>query len=135
MQINSMVNQAQASVPSTTVLVVEDEFLIRMLVSDHLRETGYTVVEACSGDEAITMLKSGVPVDLVFTDVRMPGQIDGLGLLAYVRRTRPGTPVVMTSGHLASALALAGGAVGFLPKPCGLDSIAEAISTAIRQTP
>lgn len=113
--------------------MVEDEFLIRTVVSDHLRETGFSVVEACNGDEAITILKSGIMIDLVFTDVRMPGTTDGLGLLAYVKQTRPCVPVVMTSGHLPPGLALAGGATQFLSKPCRLDAIAEAINSAILQ--
>lgn len=133
MQLNAMMNQKVASAISATVLVVEDEFLIRMIVADHLRETGFTVVEACNGDEAITILKSGVPFDLVFTDVRMPGSTDGLGLLAYVKSTQPELPVVMTSGHLAPGLALSGGATQFLSKPCDLDTITEALSAAILQ--
>ena len=133
MQINYAMNETEASASCTKVLVVEDEFLIRMLIADHLRETGFNVIEACNGDEAITILQSGITVDLVFTDVRMPGTTDGLGLLAYVRRTQPGVPVVMTSGHLLPGLALAGGATRFLSKPCGLDTITEAISTAILQ--
>ena len=112
------------------VLVVEDEFLIRMIVSDYLREIGFTVVEACSGDEAVAVLRSGVLFDVVFTDVRMPGSTDGLALLAYVRATQPDLPVVVTSGHLLPALALAGGAVEFLAKPCGLEQVAEALCAA-----
>lgn len=131
MQLNSMMNQAMEPAIATRVLVVEDEFLIRMIVADHLRETGFTVVEACSGDEAITILKSGVLIDLVFTDVRMPGATDGLALLAYVKRTQPDTPVVITSGHLAPGLALSGGATQFLSKPCDLDSITQALNAAI----
>lgn len=133
MQTNTAMNDPEASASCTRVLVVEDEFLIRMLVADHLRETGFNVIEACNGDEAITILKSGIMVDLVFTDVRMPGTTDGLGLLAFVKRTRPSLPVVMTSGHLPPGLALAGGATRFLSKPCGLDTITDAISTAILQ--
>ncbi|WP_309627310.1 response regulator [Brevundimonas sp.] len=119
---------------SPRVLVVEDEFLIRMLVADHLRDAGFTVVEAFNGDEAIAILTSGVPIDLVFTDVRMPGAADGLELLAFVKRTRPGLPVLMTSGHLEPELAYAGGAQRFLSKPCDPDLIVNAIQAAL-ETP
>ena len=133
MQINSVTNRSMTTALCTRVLVVEDEFLIRMLVSDHLREMGYNVVEACNGDEAVTVLKSGILIDLVYTDVRMPGATDGLALLAFVKRTQPDTPVVMTSGHLSPGLALAGGASHFLSKPCDLDSITAAIDEALLQ--
>lgn len=113
------------------VLVAEDEFLIRMLVSDHLREAGFTVVEAFNGDEAIVILETGAPFDLVFTDVRMPGAADGMALLSFMTRTRPGVPVVMTSGHLEPALAYAEGARRFLAKPSDPEVIEAAIRAAL----
>lgn len=131
MQTNMIQNEGVAPATPIRVLVVEDEFLIRMIASDHLREVGFTVVEACSGDEAIAILKSGVSIDLVFTDVRMPGATDGLSLLAYVKATQPGLPVVVTSGHLPPAQALTNGAAGFLSKPCGLDVMTEALQSAV----
>lgn len=99
------------------LLVVEDELLIRMLVADVLRDAGYDVIEAISGDEALEILKAGVVVDLVLTDVRMPGSTDGLALLAFVRQNLAKLPVILTSGHLAPEIALAEGAVKFLAKP------------------
>ena len=69
------------------ILVVEDELLIRLIVSDELRDAGYDVIEAFNADEALTVLRSLVRVDLVISDVRMPGSLDGLGLLAEVRAT------------------------------------------------
>lgn len=132
MQPNSTPDPGSGLSPSRKVLVVEDEFLIRILVSDHLRELGLTVVEACNGDEAIAILKSGTAIDLVFTDVRMPGASDGIDLLAYIKSTQPEMPVVVTSGHLEPGLAYAAGAAGFLGKPCDLDTITEALDTALR---
>lgn len=114
------------------VLIVEDEFLIRMLIADHLREIGYTVIEAFNGDEAIAILKTGAPFDLVFTDVRMPGTSDGMAVLEFVRQTRPELPVLVTSGHLNPDLAHAAGASGFLNKPCELDTVTAAIGLALR---
>ncbi len=91
--------------------------LIRMLVADVLRDAGYEAIEAISGDEAIDILRAGVAVDLVLSDVRMPGSTDGLALLAFVRQNLAELPVILTSGHLSPEIALAEGAVKFLAKP------------------
>lgn len=123
---------AAAPADPLRILVAEDEFLTRMLVSDHLREDGFIVLEAASGDEAIDILKSGAVIDLVFTDVQMPGSHDGMALLDFVKRAWPELPVVMTSGRLESALAYASGAADFLTKPCDLDIVVNAIRTALQ---
>ena len=88
-----------------------------MLISDELRAEGYAVIEALNATEALSILNSGVCIDLVLTDVRMPGEIDGLGLLAFVKSHYPDIPVIVTSGHLPAEIALDEGAVLFLPKP------------------
>jgi CheY-like chemotaxis protein len=63
--------------PLPTVLIVEDEFLPRAMLSDHLQECGFMVFEAANADEAINTIESGIPVDLVLTDIRMPGSMNG----------------------------------------------------------
>ncbi|MBN9515049.1 MAG: response regulator [Alphaproteobacteria bacterium] len=88
-----------------TVLVVEDEVLVRMVVSDYLRDCAFHVVEAGSGDEAIQILEAGIEVDIVFSDVHMPGKTDGFALSQWVRRERPGVKVILTSGVARSAKA------------------------------
>lgn len=118
-----------------TVLVAEDEVLIRMIVSDGLRDAGFSVIEAMNGDEAVEILNSGAPVDLVFSDVRMPGSLDGLGLLAFVRRTFPDLPVVITSGHLPPELAFADGAMGFVAKPYEVGLVIKAVEDTIAKCP
>lgn len=133
MQSKSRPDQSVVAAGAPCVLVVEDEFLIRMVVSDHLRDSGFIVVEAFNGDEAIDILKSGAPIDLIFTDVRMPGEIDGLGLLAYAILHRPQLPVVVTSGHLEASLAYDGGATRFLAKPCTLDAVTGTVQAALRR--
>lgn len=115
------------------VLLVEDEFLIRMIVADHLRDAGFNVTEAVNGEEAVAILTAGASIDVVFSDVRMPGATDGLALLAFVRRTLPELPVFITSGHLEPALALAAGARRFIAKPYDLDEVAEALRTPTAQ--
>ena len=81
-----------------TVLVVEDELLLRMGVADYLRDCGYHVVEADNGDEAVSVLESDARIDVVFTDITMPGTLNGFGLAQWVRRERPEVRVILTSG-------------------------------------
>lgn len=83
-----------------TILVVEDEPLIRMAISDFLQEVGFRVLEASNAADAIAMVESNNSViDLVFSDVRMPGDLDGFGLSKWIRWNRPHLPVILASGH------------------------------------
>lgn len=88
--------------PLRTILVVEDEVLIRLDVADFLRDNGFQVVEAANADEAIAVLNSAMRVSLVFTDVQMPGTMDGIALARWMLAHRPGIPVIVTSGRLRS---------------------------------
>ncbi|HTO82627.1 MAG TPA: response regulator [Methylomirabilota bacterium] len=85
-----------ATAPS--VLVVEDEVLVRTNVAEYLRACGYRVLEANDADEAILILRNVDDIDIVFTDVQMPGSLDGFGLAQWVRRERPRIRVIITSG-------------------------------------
>jgi CheY-like chemotaxis protein len=81
------------------ILIVEDEVLIRLVLSDFLQECGFRVYEAGNAAEAIAILESEqATIDLVFTDVRMPGELDGFGLARWIRTNRPALPVLLTSG-------------------------------------
>jgi CheY-like chemotaxis protein len=88
----------------TTVLIAEDEFVIRLVIAEFLREEGYEVIEAANADEALDVFRSGTPVDLLFTDVRMPGSMDGCELAQRVRAEWPSTPVILTSAYSQSLL-------------------------------
>jgi DNA-binding NtrC family response regulator len=80
-----------------TVLVVEDEVLIRLVIAQYLRDCGYRVIEAAHADEALLVLrKSELAIDVVFTDVEMPGSMDGFALAHWVRSNRPGMDVILT---------------------------------------
>jgi CheY-like chemotaxis protein len=95
---------AEADTPLQTILVVEDEVLIRLVVAEYLRECGYRVHEAVSAAEAILILQAPeVSVDIVFSDVEMPGEMDGFGLARWVRSNQPETQVILTSGAERSA--------------------------------
>lgn len=86
-----------------TVLLVEDEVLISNLVADWLGERGFAVHEVTSGDEALAYIGAGGEVDVLFTDVNLPGSLDGTQLAARVRELRPELPVVYASGRYNSA--------------------------------
>lgn len=82
-----------------TVLIVEDETLISHLVADWLNDRGFAVHETASGEEALAYIDGGGPVDVMFTDVNLPGSIDGAQLAAEVRARRPELPIVYASGR------------------------------------
>ena len=80
------------------VLVVEDEVLVRAAAAEQLRGIGYAVIEAADASQALQVLQSRIRVDLVFTDVTMPGLLDGADLARVVLIEYPATKVVLTSG-------------------------------------
>jgi DNA-binding NtrC family response regulator len=79
-----------------TVLLVEDEVLVRMPIAEYLRDCGYKVIEAVNADEAIAvLLHKDTVVDFVFSDIEMPGAVDGFGLAKWIREHRPGLDVLL----------------------------------------
>ncbi|MGF7163278.1 DNA-binding NtrC family response regulator [Rhodoligotrophos appendicifer] len=90
--------------PKICVLIVEDEILIRMDLADFLTEEGFEVLEAANADEAIAILEAKDEIQVMFTDVDMPGSMDGLKLSLAVRDRWPPIRIVVTSGHRAVAL-------------------------------
>lgn len=102
---------------SSVVLVVEDEPIISMWVEEALEEAGYTVLSANNADAAIRILEARLDITLVFTDIDMPGSMDGLKLAAFVRGRWPPMRIVIASGkHRPYPKDLPLNAV-FLPKP------------------
>lgn len=81
------------------VLVVEDSMIIRMGAVDLVLSAGYEALEACDADEAIRILESRDDVDLVFTDVQMPGTMDGIKLSHYIRDRWPPVRLIVASGE------------------------------------
>jgi CheY-like chemotaxis protein len=103
---------------STVILVVEDEALVRMIASDILTEKGgYRVLEAAHAEEALTLLESRHDVRLVFTDVEMPGSLDGFALARIVDMRFPGIKVIVTSGRMTPGAGDLPKGARFLPKP------------------
>jgi two-component system, response regulator PdtaR len=81
----------------TTILVVEDEILIRMTAADHLRKAGYRVLEASNAIEALSIFAAGEPIELVFTDTDMPGRMTGAALAQWIVVHFPAVKVLLTS--------------------------------------
>lgn len=109
-----------------TILIAEDETLVRMATAEHLREAGYIVVEAATGEEAKAVLEAGVPVRLIFSDVNMPGAIDGLALAEWAGAQRNPPVVMLTSGvpmMLAQARTRCPNVRAFLAKPYALEDV------------
>lgn len=89
-------SDAQQLKAAGTILVVDDEILIRLVIAEYLRDCGYKVIEAAHADEALLVLgQSERSIDVVFTDVEMPGSMDGFALARWVRANRPDVDVVL----------------------------------------
>ncbi|CAM3182381.1 Response regulatory domain-containing protein [Sphingomonas antarctica] len=82
-----------------SVLIVEDEPIVRMSACDMMEDAGYDAIEAADADEAIALLESRDDIALVFTDVEMPGSINGAALAAQVHDRWPPIRVIVTSGN------------------------------------
>jgi CheY-like chemotaxis protein len=86
-----------------TVLIVEDEFLVRWAAAEFLRERGYTVIEATTVADAISIFELGTHIDIVFSDVNMPGELTGHALAEWLDRNHPNLPLLLTSGSATEA--------------------------------
>ena len=91
------------SVVPAVVLVVEDEMLLRMRAVDMVEDAGYIPVEAADADQAVAILESRSDIALMFTDIQMPGSMDGLGLAHSVHERWPPIKIIMVSGKLKLA--------------------------------
>jgi len=124
---------AHANPPAKPViLVVEDEPLLRLNAIDIIQQAGYDAVEADNADEACRILETRTDIRIVFSDIDMPGSLDGLKLAAVVRRRWPPIELILTSGHIRPAeadLPLRG---RFFPKPYQAEQLLSAIHGLLR---
>jgi two-component system, response regulator PdtaR len=110
--------RANEEITPRLVVVIEDEVLVREHAVILLEECGFSVADFGSADEALPFLESkGEEVDVIFTDVRLPGRLDGLGLAEIVARRWPRIPLVITSGNDALGDPRLPAGVTFLAKP------------------
>ena len=98
-----------------TILVVEDELLVRQMIAEELRDAGFRVLDAGDG-EAAGMLNGAARIDLLFTDIRLPGRLDGWEIARLGRRARSALPVIYATGYTVDRAAEVEGAI-FLHKP------------------
>ena len=105
----------EQSPPAPVVLIVENDVLLRLVTASNLRDAGFEVIEAANSAEAIRILDC-IPVDVLFSDIDMPGTMNGLALAQWVHQRRVDTRIILTSGA-ARALGGAREYASFLPKP------------------
>ncbi len=127
--------QHVTTLPNCTVLVVEDEFLVRELAVCELEESGFNVVEFPSADAALVHLQTHVgETAVVFTDVQMPGRINGLELVDIVSRSWPDIGVLVTSGGPLVNPTKLPSCARFVPKPWRASDIVSRVR-GIASTP
>jgi CheY-like chemotaxis protein len=111
------------------ILIVADDPQLAMMIAEYIRECGYETLEAANADEAISVLRSGIAqVDIVFSDVAMPGAMDGCALVRWVRQNYPLTEVLLTSGCVGGIQSDGLHDVQLLEKPYKLDDLKRALS-------
>ncbi|HYD04830.1 MAG TPA: response regulator [Reyranella sp.] len=121
-----------AGTAKRVVLVVEDEVILRMAVSAHLREAGFVVLEAVDAEEAVDLVQANRAIQLVFSDIMMPGTMDGSALATWIGERYPEILVLLASGVTPD------GALPFIAKPYSfveLQRRIEAMLPGVRPQP
>jgi CheY-like chemotaxis protein len=116
---------AHASKP--IVLVVEDSAILRLMAVDIVEQVGFEAIEAGDADEAVRILESRNDVRIVFTDIDMPGSMDGMKLAACIRDRWPPVEIILTSGHFAAKDVTVPERGVFFPKPYDRDAVIQAM--------
>lgn len=118
------------------VLFVDDESVIRFVTAEALRDQGFEVTEAANSDEALVLFKELDPFDILFTDVKMPGKIDGVELASMIRHLDPEIPILIASGYalnLEDRLDTVSSPVIFIQKPYNLAKLAATVKALIEK--
>jgi CheY-like chemotaxis protein len=116
------------------VLVVEDEMLLRMRAVDMVEDAGYTAVEAVDADQAFVILESRRDIALLFTDIQMPGSMDGLQLARAVHERWPPIKIILVSGQLKLSQSDIPGNSRFFGKPLASDEMIAEMRDMIGHT-
>ncbi|HYZ23285.1 MAG TPA: PAS domain S-box protein, partial [Rhodopila sp.] len=133
--------QAEAAVPAAkqgrSILVVDDEPIVRTVIATVLADHGHAVTEAPDAAAALSELENGLAVDVLVTDLAMPGALDGLGLIREARRRHPRLPAALLTGHMGDAGAAAleeaagSGPFAMLHKPVSMEALAARIGVLL----
>jgi signal transduction histidine kinase/CheY-like chemotaxis protein len=118
---------------SARILVVEDDAEVARVTMEILQEIGYQAVEVRDGHAALTLIEQDPRIDLVFSDVVMPGGMSGLELARKLRELRPGLPVVLATGYAQGGARLADENFLFIAKPYRRESLADTLRTALER--
>jgi two-component system, response regulator PdtaR len=121
----------QTLASSPTILVVEDEPLVRLVGTLLLADAGFNVIEASNAEEALRVLEAGSDVRIVFTDVEMPGALDGLGLARCVHERWPAIGVIVTSGRCEPSREKQGLTELFIAKPYASSALMHKIEACL----
>jgi CheY-like chemotaxis protein len=113
------------------VLVVEDESLVRMYAVDVLEEAGYEVIEAANALQALVQLDARPDIEVMFTDINMPGDMDGFALAREVNKRRPDIHLILTSGRMRLDRAAIPEIRAFVPKPYTAEKLTGLLSQVL----
>jgi DNA-binding NtrC family response regulator len=120
--------------PRGTILIVEDEVLIRFALADFLRDNKYKVYEAHDAEEAIQLLSFyRASIDVVFADVRLPGALDGFRLAQWVQAHRPEASIILGSGYRVDLATVGVSNVLFFSKPYDLKTVRTSLADLMQQ--
>lgn len=120
---------------AATVLVVDDEPLVLLNAAAMVEDAGWIAIEAANSAEALEVLASEPKVDVLFTDINMPGDMDGLELAACVHKLQPQIHLVITSGKRVLGDSELPGGGTFLPKPYGFNALVAVIGGKLGGSP
>jgi CheY-like chemotaxis protein len=133
---DASLSEAPRAAQGQTVLVVDDEAILRMLVVDVLDELGYTAIEAGDGAAGLKILESDVRIDLLISDVGLPGNMNGRQMADAARRVRPDLQVLFVTGYAENAVVSHGHldpGMHVLTKPFRMEVLARRIKDLIEQ--
>ena len=127
-----MPDERVAQEPPKTILLVEDQLHLLTMTAEFLEHFGYDVIPVRTSKEALDVAKDQEPFDLLFTDILLPGQMNGFELAKEIRSMRPDVAVIYTSGHTEFTASDMGEVVApLLRKPATPDELAQALSDAL----
>jgi CheY-like chemotaxis protein len=126
---------AMSNQPAPVILVVEDDPFLRMVMVELINEAGFETLEASDADQAIVLLESGSKIAVLFTDIRMPGSMDGLKLAHVVSNRWPVMGILVTSGHVQLQQADLPPNARFLRKPYPVAAMIADLHSLISAAP